>query len=122
MALPQSITVKESVEEIKLLLSKASRHLLPRLKMLQYLAKGVYSIDALASKVGSSRNAVASWKRLYKTGGLDALCADKRGGDYRSGIDAAGKAKIAAKLADPKNAFTSFGRSTGMDKSGAGYR
>ena len=110
MANAHPVTVKESVEDLKRLYSKAAVHIRPRLKMLQYLSKGIYAIDALAAKTGASRNAVACWKRAYKTGGLTALCADKRGGDFRSGIDAAGKEKIAAKLSDPKNAFTSFGQ------------
>jgi len=110
MATAHPVTVNESVEDLKRLYTKAAVHIRPRLKMLQYLSKGIYAIDALAAKTGASRNAVACWKRTYKTGGLTALCADKRGGDFRSGIDATGKEKIAAKLSDPKNAFTSFGQ------------
>lgn len=110
MAYAEPIVVKESAEDLKRLYTKSANHIRPRLKMLQYISKGIYSMDALAAKTGSSRNAIACWKRTYKTGGLMALCADKRGGDFRSGIDAADKEKIAVRLSEPKDAFTSFGQ------------
>lgn len=110
MANAHPITVTESSEDLKKLYTKAAIHIRPRLKMLQYMSKGIYAIDALAAKTGASRNAIACWKRTYKAGGLMALSADKRGGDFRSGIDAAGKEKIAARLSEPKDAFTSFGQ------------
>jgi transposase len=94
MAHAQQIPVKESADEIKRLLSGAPTHLRPRLKLLQQLSRGVFSIDILAAKVGASRNSVAAWKRLYKNNGLEALVADQRGGDHRSSIDAAGKQKL----------------------------
>lgn len=110
MAHAQQIPVKESADEIRRLLAGAPAHLRSRLKMLQQLSRGVFSIDVLAAKVGASRNSVAAWKRLYKNNGVEALLADQRGGDYRSSIDAAGKQKLEAKLSDPNDAFTSFGQ------------
>lgn len=108
MAHAQPVIVLELEQEVKLLLAKSAIHIRPRLKMLLYLSKGIYAIDALAAKTGVSRNSVARWKRLYKSGGITALCADERGGDFISGIDQAAKNKIEAKLSDPKAAFTSY--------------
>src|SRR5690606_26801926 len=99
-----------SAEEIKKLLSNAATHLRPRLKMLQQLSKGIFSIDALAVKVGVLRNSIASWKRLYKNNGLQGLLVDKRGGDMRSALTDQDKEKISQKLSDPSGAFTSFGQ------------
>ena len=120
MAHAQQLPVKESADEIKRLLSGASAHLRPRLKMLQQLSRGVFSIDTLAAKVGASRNSIAAWKRLYKNNGVEALLADQRGGDHRSSIDAAGKQQLEAKLSDPNDAFTSFGQAQDWIKENLG--
>ena len=120
MAHAQPIPVKESAEEIKRLLSNAAIHLRPRLKMLQQLSNGIYAIDELAAKVGASRNSIAAWKRLYKTGGLQSLIADKRGGDMRSSFSEQDKEKLSQKLSDPKDAFTSFGQAQDWIKENLG--
>ncbi len=123
MAHAKELMVKETASALRLLHNKSAPHLRPRLKMLQWILKSVHSIDDLSAKVGASRNAIAIWKRTYQKGGLSALLDDKRGGDFRSGIDTAAKKKIAEKLSNPKEAFKSFGeaqdwinKELGMDK------
>lgn len=108
MAFAIKLVVKEDNATLKSLYKKASPHLRPRIKMLLWLQQSVYSIDDLSDKVGVSRNSVAVWKRTYQQSGLSGLLTDKRGGDYRSGIDATTKQKIKAKLAEPKDALTSY--------------
>jgi transposase len=108
MAHAQKISVKETSFELQKLHKQVSSHLRTRIKMLQWMQKGVYSIDELRACVGSSRNAIAVWKRKYRDGGIEALLEFSRGGDYRSGFSATDKQLIEEKLSHPKEAFISF--------------
>lgn len=108
MAKLLKLEVKESKEELRQLYKKSAYHLRPRIKMLQWILKSVHSIDDLKNHVGVSRNSIAVWKRAYRDGGLTKLMAFNAGGDYRSGFSDAEKEKIAQKLAEPKQAFTSY--------------
>jgi len=110
MAKAVIISVKETLEELRKLQSKAPIHLHSRLKMLILIVGDCISSKDLASKTGVSRNTIASWKKSYNEGGLKQLTSDERGGDYLSGITDQQKKKIEQKLSDPKNAFTSFGQ------------
>lgn len=103
------IEVKESVEEINILLRKAAVHQRPRLKMLLLIAKGITVVGTLAAKTGVHRYTISGWKKRYHFGGLEALLSDERGGDFRSGISAENKKRIEERLSDAKDAFTSFG-------------
>lgn len=108
MANAKIIVVKETSSELNVLIKKTSAHLRPRIKMLQWILKGVHAIDALCSKVGVSRNSIALWKRTYSSSGISGLLNDNRGGDYRSGLSVADKEKIKEKLSEPKEAFRSY--------------
>lgn len=110
MAKGVTLIVKESIEEIKLLHSKAPIHLRSRYKMLLHILNGCTGTNALAAKTGVSSNTISIWKRRYNSGGLEQLSSDKRGGDFKSDISIEDKKKIEQKLSDPKNAFTSFGQ------------
>jgi len=118
-----TITVKESAEELKQLYRQSAVHVRSRIKMLQWILKSVATTQELSAKVGVSRNKIVAWKDRYAAGGIAALLADGRGGDFRSGISAQDKEKIRSRLSDPKAAFRSFGeaqlwinRELGMDK------
>jgi transposase len=110
MAKSLVITVKESIEDLKSLYSKAPVHLRARYKMLFLIAGGCYSTNELAARTGVNRNSIAIWKRRYNCGGLAQLRSDERGGDFKSEISAVDKKKIEEKISDPKDAFTSFGQ------------
>ena len=110
MARSISVQVTETAEHISSLLRKAPIHQRPRLKMLLLIAKGISTVATLAAKTGVHRDSITAWKGRYASAGIDALLADDRGGDFRSGICAADKQKIKEKLSDPKDAFTSFGQ------------
>lgn len=123
MARAKVLEVKESLDELRVIHRQWAAHLRVGIKMLEWVLKSVYSIDDLGAKVGVSLNTVAIWERTYHTAGLSGLLEDKRGGDYRSGIDEAARKKIAAKLSNPKAALKSFGeaqewinKELGMDK------
>lgn len=108
MAIRLIITVKESIEALKVLLSKSSAHQRPRIKMLLKIANGETSSAALAAATGATPDSISNWKKKYHTGGIDALLADARGGDFRSGLSAEQKEKIQQKLSSPTEALTSY--------------
>lgn len=106
---PILITVSETPEDLKRRLRNAPAAMRPRIKMLLAIAGGISSADtlALASKANASDQAIRTWKKIYLAGGIDALLNEGRGGS-QGVIDEAGKQKIAARLADMNNCFTSF--------------
>ena len=108
MAIRLEIQVQETEETLKGRLLKASVHQRPRLKMLLCLVRGKSTTAELAAATGANKNSIAAWKKRYASGGLDALLADDRGGDFRSGLDDEQKQKIKQKLSEPKEALTSY--------------
>ena len=109
MAKRLDITVKESSEELSILYKKTSYYLKPRIKMLQLIIKDILTTKDLCAKTGKSDHTIITWKKLYNEGGIAFLLEEKRGGDYRSGLDDSAKEEIVLRLSDPKNAFTSYG-------------
>ena len=109
MSNPVKIAVAESATELKKVLAKSSVHNRPRIKMLQAISAGIDKNPDLAAKTGVSLRSIIRWKKIYASSGLEGLLADERGGDTRSKIDEAGKKMIAAKLAEPREAFRSYG-------------
>jgi transposase len=108
MAIRLVISVKETEEELKALLRKASLHQRPRIKMLLNIAKGQTASAALAAATGATPDSIANWKKKYKSGGLEALLHDARGGDFRSGLSEDQKQKIGQKVSSPTDALTSY--------------
>ena len=106
---PIIITVSESEALLKRRLRSSSAAMRPRIKMLLAIATGIPSSDtlALAANANTSDQSIRTWKKTYRKGGIDALLHEGRGGS-EGAIDAAGKEKIAARLADTANCFTSF--------------
>ena len=108
MATRLIITVKETEEELKALLRRASLHQRPRIKMLLNIAKGQSTSSALAAATGANTDSIANWKKKYSSGGLDAVLSDARGGDFRSGFSEDQKQKIQQKVSSPTDALTSY--------------
>jgi len=106
---PIIISVSESESELKRRLRTAPAALRPRIKTLLAIAGGVPSSDTqvLASKANTSDQSIRTWKKIYMKGGIEALLHEGRGGS-QGAIDQAGKEKLAARLADTANCFTSF--------------
>lgn len=103
-----SISLKESLGDLKSLHPDTAAHLRPRLKMLMAIAKGATSAAVLAAKAGVSTESIRVWKKKYLAGGLDALLNEGRGGDKRSGITVDQRGQIAAKLSNPRGALRSY--------------
>lgn len=103
------IQVNESAEELKARQTRVPVYLRPRVKMLSLIAGGTTAVGVLCAKLGISGPALREWKTKYRTGGIEALLAEGRGGDKRSGITAEQKRKIAEKLCHPMDAFRSYG-------------
>ena len=72
MAKPLSITVKETIEELKKLLKRSSPHLSPRIKMLMVIKRSasLLSKNDLANEVGVNHNSIQKWRRNYLKGGI----------------------------------------------------
>ncbi len=106
---PIVIKVKESEQELRRALRKASPSIRPRIQMLLAIVGGIPSSDTrtLAHKARTSDQSIRTWKKIYKQGGGAALLTEGRGGSVGA-IDKRGKEKIALRLADAKNCFISF--------------
>lgn len=108
MALPVAITLKEDADILRNYQSKVSPHLRSRIKMLQGILKGIHKNNELAAHTGASLRSIIRWKALYQQGGIELLLNEKRGGDMRSQFDEQSHAKLAQKLANPVESFTSY--------------
>ena len=106
---PIFIDVEESEQELRRTLRRASPAIRPRIHMLLTIVTGTSAADtlALARKAKTSDQSIRTWKKIYKKGGAEALLHEGRGGS-EGAIDKAGNERIALRLADPKNRFTSF--------------
>ena len=110
MAKPLSITVKETMEELKKLLKSSSPHLSPRIKMLIVIkcSSSALSKNDLANEVGVNHNSIQKWRGKYLKGGIKKLLDDGRIGFKPSVISKASHDLIRIKLNNPEGAFTSF--------------
>lgn len=77
MASPKSIQVKESIKELKQLLKKTPRLIMPRIRMLIEIKKhettGGISKRNLADMIDVNHNSVQTWRTLYSEGGISKL-------------------------------------------------
>ena len=108
MAIRTTIKVSQTPEELKKLISKSSLHHRPRLKMLYHICCGITATEELVRRTKANKNSIAGWKNRYKSGGLEALLSDKRGGNRPAIVNEEQKKQIAKKLSDPREAFTSY--------------
>lgn len=106
---PKTITVTQSLTELKRLHKQSASHFKPRIQMLilskQTKVSGKY---ALANALGVNHNSVQSWRKTYEQEGIQKLLEDKRGGNRAAVIDAKTDKAIVARLCDAKNAPRSF--------------
>lgn len=77
MSSPKTIQVKESFKELKQLLKKSSRLIVPRIRMLIEIKnhEGVGGISKrnLADVIGVNHNSIQTWRTLYIEGGIAKL-------------------------------------------------
>lgn len=108
MAILQSITVKESGEQLTQLLGGSSPSVKPRIKMLLAIVNGITATNELAQKTKANRDSIRNWKNIYRSKGLDGLLKEGRGGKRHGALDEQQKSKLQKKLSDPKGGFTSY--------------
>lgn len=111
MSSPKQLNIKESLAELKLLLKQSSPLIAPRIRVLIAIKKaGESGISKreLASLIGVNHNSVQSWRTLYSSGGIAAICTHNRTGFKPSVFSAAEHLAIEQKLKDPKNGLRGY--------------
>jgi transposase len=103
--------VKESLQELRLILKSSIPFLQPRIKLLLVLKKydnKPVSKRELMEQTGLCSYSVHKWRTLYHTGGLASLLKHNKTGFKPSKITAAQHKKLAAKLNDPENGIRGY--------------
>lgn len=108
MAILQTITVKETVEQLTKMLGSCSVSVKPRIKMLLAIANGITSTNELSHKAKVNRDSIRNWKNIYREYGVEELLKEGRGGKRHGGLEEKQKAILEKKLSDPKGGFTSY--------------
>jgi transposase len=110
MALAKFILVKESEQELKLLMRKQPIHLKNRIQMLLVLKNSevLLSKEALSKILKINHNTAQKWRTSYSKNGLEGLLSDGRIGFKPSVISADLHQAIEKRLHSPKDAFTSY--------------
>lgn len=112
MALLQSITVKETSEQLTNRLRNSSVSARPKIKMLLAIVEGVTSTKELAKRTKSNRDSIRNWKNLYRSSGIEVLLKEGRGGKRHGMLDEVQKIELENKLSEPKDGFTSYKQAT----------
>lgn len=112
MALPFQLTVKESIQELRLLQRKKGELISKRLLMLIEIKKhektGI-SKRNLSTITGINHNSIVKWRNVYAKEGIGPLLTHGRvGGFKKSVITAEEHKKIEKKLNDPKNGIRGY--------------
>ena len=108
MAILQKITVKETPEELKLLLQKATVSTKPRIKMLLAVLNSITSTQDLVLKTKANRDSIRNWKNIYRSQGIKGLLGENRGRKNPGAIGPEVKLQLKEKLSNPKGGFTSY--------------
>ena len=108
MAILQTITVKETKEELSALLHKSTAGIKPRIKMLLAILNGFSSTQDLVVKTKANRDSIRNWKNTYRSKGIKGLIGETRGRKQHGAIDPKIKLQLQQKLSDPKGGFTSY--------------
>jgi len=108
MAILLRITVKETKEELELLLKKLGDSAKPKLKMLLSILNGIESTSELVSITKANRDSIRLWKNQYRDHGLQALIKENRGGKRHGALNDSQKQELLERLSAPKGGFTSY--------------
>jgi transposase len=108
MAILQTITVKETSDELAVLLTKSTEASKPRIKMLLAILNGITSTQDLALKTKANRDSIRNWKNTYRNQGIKGLLGENRGRKQPGAIGPKEKLQLQRKLSDPKGGFTSY--------------
>ena len=111
MSYPKLITIKESEKEIKSLLTKTSPILAQRLRVLlilkQHELTGISKRNA-ATLAGVSANSIQKWRTIYLIDGIIGLMKHNKIGFKPSVFSLDERAKLEAKLNEPKNGLQGY--------------
>jgi len=110
MANALSITVKETLLELKRLLKISATHHSLKIRMLIEIKKSdvALSKNELAGRIGVNHNSIQTWRAKYQKEGINGLLTDGRVGFKPSIISTTAHKKIGTKLNAPEAAFTSY--------------
>jgi transposase len=103
-----TVSVKESIPELKLL-QKKNPGKYKALQMLILLKqKGALSKDSLALMTGASDKSIHIWRTKYRKGGIKSLLEDGRGGKKKAAITEKMHQQLNSRLHNPRTGFRSF--------------
>ena len=111
MSKAKQLVVKESVRELKQLLSKVSVTVSSRIRMLIMIKSNEgkhLSKRELGKLLGVSSSSIQIWRLLYEQGGISLLMKDNRIGFKPSVINPSEHEQIEARLNDPCNGLRGY--------------
>ena len=110
MANALSITIKESLKDLRSLLKKSAAHHSPKIKMLIEIKRSDHALskNMLAELIGVNHNSIQTWRTKYQKGGISELLKDGRIGLKPSIIKQSVHKKIEMKLHAEDAAFSSY--------------
>jgi transposase len=112
MAHPLSITIKESIPELRALQRKQGELIKKRIQVLieikRHQKEGI-SKRALSDITGVNHNSIVKWRKMYLDGGINAMLKHGRIGGFKpSVISAEEHEKIKALLHNPTNGIRGY--------------
>ena len=111
MSTASFIPVKESNQELRVLLKSTIPFLQPRIKLLLQMKKyenQPVSKRELMEQTGLCSYSVHKWRTLYSIGGIDSLLKHNKKGFKPSKFSATNHKKLEAKLNDPENGIRGY--------------
>jgi hypothetical protein len=112
MAKAKEIIIQESMEELQKYLRKAScQTIRKRIKMLIVIKKRapeMLSKNELAKLCKCNHNSINSWRRLYLSGGMDAITGHRWTGTKSKHISEEQHQQMAEKLNNPANGLVGY--------------
>jgi transposase len=112
MAHPLSITVKESIKELRSLQRKHGELIGKRMQMLIEIKRhekhGGLSKRALSDLTGINHNSIVKWRNMYLQGGIDVLLKHGRKGFKKSLFTEQEHKSIEKKLSNPTNGIVGY--------------
>lgn len=111
MAAPKQIKVLESLSTLRKLQKNSIPMIGNRIKAIIEFKKhektGI-SKRVVADAIGVNHNSVQTWRKMYETGGINAILSYEKQSGRPSGISAEEHQKIEIKLKDPKNGLRGY--------------
>jgi transposase len=111
MSVPKQIKILESISTLRKLQKNSIPMISNRIKAIIEFKKheqtGI-SKRAVADVIGVNHNSVQAWRKMYETGGIEAILSYQKQSGRPSGITKEEHQKIESKLKDPKNGLRGY--------------